>query len=72
MQRALPTGLGARPPAVQWATLLLSSIALVALLEAAHLPAALLLGAMIAAIAVAAFEGSVRVPRPLFLSAQVA
>ncbi len=59
-----------RSLAVQWAVLAAASAALVVLLEALRLPAALLLSAMIAAIAVASLGGSIRLPRWPFLLAQ--
>jgi membrane AbrB-like protein len=70
MPRPLLADLLARSRAPRWALLLALSFALVAILEAARLPAALLLGCMLAAIAVAARDISLRIPRPLFLSAQ--
>jgi membrane AbrB-like protein len=55
---------------VRWAALLLLSALCVAPLRAAHVPAALLLGTMIAGIAVAVGLGPVPLPRPAFLLAQ--
>jgi membrane AbrB-like protein len=55
---------------VQWAALLLLSVLFVLALEAAHLPAALLLGPMAAAIVIAAAEGTLRVPPWPFYAAQ--
>src|SRR4051794_29015146 len=54
----------------QWTVMFVLSAILVVLLEALRLPAALLLGPMIAAILVAAAEGSLRVPRLPFFVAQ--
>jgi uncharacterized protein len=54
----------------QWAVLLVLSSIFVMALEALHLPAALLLGPMAAAIALAACDWSLRVPRPPFYFAQ--
>src|SRR3954471_16636689 len=54
----------------QWTVMFLLSAILVVLLEALRLPAALLLGPMIAAIIVAAAEGALRVPRLPFVAAQ--
>ena len=54
---------GSRGRGVQWAALLLLSAIFVAVLEAAGLPAALLLGPMVAAIVVAAGQGTLGVPR---------
>jgi membrane AbrB-like protein len=50
--------------------MLLLSAVFAVLLEALRLPAALLLGPMIAAILVAAFDGSLRIPRLPFYAAQ--
>jgi uncharacterized protein len=50
------------PLAAQWAALLLLSTPIVLALEAIHLPAALLLGPMAAAILLAAAEGTARIP----------
>ncbi len=59
-----------RPLALQWGILAALSLVLVSLLETAHFPAALLLGAMAAAIAVSAYEAEVKVPNPPFFVAQ--
>lgn len=61
---------GSRGRGVQWAVMLLLSGIFVAVLEAAGLPAALLLGPMVAAIVVAAGQGTLRVPRVPFFMAQ--
>jgi membrane AbrB-like protein len=62
----------AKPPrAAQWAILLVSSVVLSGLLELAGLPAALLLGAMLAAILVRTSGGTLRVPRLPYYTAQV-
>jgi uncharacterized protein len=55
---------------VQWTILLAISALLVIVLEWLRLPAALMLGPMIAAIVVAAAEGKLRVPNILFVLAQ--
>jgi membrane AbrB-like protein len=55
---------------VQWAALLFLSVLFVLALEAARLPAALLLGPMAAAIVIAAAEGTLRVPPWPFYAAQ--
>lgn len=52
----------ARPPAVQWAALVVHSTLAAVGLELIDLPAALLLGPMAAAIVVASADGTVRVP----------
>jgi uncharacterized protein len=55
---------------VQWGILLAASIALIVPLEFFHIPAALLLGAMGAAILVAVSEGKLEVPRWPYVLAQ--
>ncbi len=62
--------LGSRGIGTQWGVLLGLSVPLVLILEAIHLPAALLLGPMIAAIVIGAAEGTVRVPTIAFALAQ--
>jgi membrane AbrB-like protein len=59
-----------RPAALQWGVMLVLSAILVAALEAVRLPAALLLGPMLAGIVVAGMEGTVQVPRLPFMLAQ--
>jgi hypothetical protein len=54
----------------QWALLLVLSVPLALALEALHLSAALLLGPMLAAIALAAAESTVRVPPWAFIASQ--
>ncbi len=56
--------------AAQWAVLLAASVILLLALEAVHLPAALLLGPMIAGIGLSAAGGSLRVPGGFYLGAQ--
>ena len=58
------------PRAAQWAVLLGGSIVFTSLLELARLPAALLLGAMMAAILVGTNGSTVRTPRLLYYVAQ--
>ncbi len=60
----------ARPVAAQWAVLLGLSVGFAAALESLHLPAALLLGPMLAAILLAAAETRTRVADLPFLAAQ--
>jgi membrane AbrB-like protein len=55
---------------LKWLLLLAASLVLVIPLEAVHLPAALLLGGMAAAIVIATLEGRLTVPRGLFMVAQ--
>ena len=62
--------LGARPTAAQWTLLLALSVTFAAALEALHLPAALMLGPMLAAILLAAAETSTRVSSLPFFAAQ--
>lgn len=59
-----------RPLLLQWGILAALSLLLVWLLELVHFPAALLLGAMAAAIAVSAYEAEVKVPQWPFFIAQ--
>jgi len=65
-----PSGLGRRPGAVQWLALVLLSVALAAVLLLVHAPAALMLGPLIAAIAVASNGARLRLPLPPFVLAQ--
>ncbi len=58
------------PATARWAILIGVSLVLVALLELMGLPAALLLGPMIAAIGLAATGGGLGIPGPLFFGAQ--
>lgn len=67
---AVGFSLHGRPAAVQWAVLLAASLALIVPLELIHLPAALLLGAMGAAILVSVHEGRPRVPHWPYVIAQ--
>ena len=57
-----PLTLRERPPALQWGALLSASLICVVAFELMRLPAALLLGAIGAAILVSWFEGRVRIP----------
>jgi membrane AbrB-like protein len=57
-------------PAWQWLVLLLFSLLFAGALEFAALPAALLIGPMLAAILAGTNGATVRVPRPLFAAAQ--
>ena len=56
-----------RAKGAQWAVLMVLSVVFVTLLEGLHLPAALLLGPMVAGILVAAMDGTVRVPSRPFI-----
>lgn len=56
--------------AVQWLLLILLTFALVVALRAAHVPAALLLGPMLAAIMFAVSGSSIRLPRGFTIGAQ--
>jgi uncharacterized protein len=57
-------------PAVQWGLLLAASISIAAVLQWIGLPAALLLGPMIAGILIGANGGAIRIPRPPYYMAQ--
>ncbi|MDH4988369.1 AbrB family transcriptional regulator [Aminobacter anthyllidis] len=57
-------------PWLQWLLLLACSVLLAGALELVHLPAALLVGPMLVAIALGSNGATVRVPKPLFVSAQ--
>ncbi|MBZ8133337.1 AbrB family transcriptional regulator [Afifella sp. IM 167] len=58
------------PAGLRWPALLALSLLLLTVLETLHLPAALLLGPMLAAILLAASGGVVRVPPSAFIGAQ--
>jgi uncharacterized protein len=58
------------PAIAQWGLLLAGSVIFAALLEIAGLPAALLLGPIIAGILVGTNGGTIRVPRPPYFAAQ--
>ena len=64
--------LGHRPQSVQWGLLLLLSTAFVAVLQALHLPAALLLGPMFAGILLVSRGANIRIGRGPFGLAQAA
>ena len=59
-----------RPRALQWGLLLAASLAFIVPFELVHLPAALLLGAMAAAILVSALEGKPTPPQWTYVIAQ--
>ncbi|TFF27587.1 AbrB family transcriptional regulator [Jiella endophytica] len=61
---------GEWPAGRRWAVLILASLAVAGGLECLDLPAALLLGPMLAAIVMASRNGTVAIPRILFLGAQ--
>ena len=63
-------GLRGRGPVVQWSALFVATAFCVGLLRLAHVPAALLLGPMAAGIAIAGFQGSIRVPPWPYLLSQ--
>ena len=58
------------PVATRWGLLVVVSVAIAAALEAVRVPAALLLGPMIAGMAIGANGGAVRIPRLAYLAAQ--
>ena len=62
--------LRARRPALQWAVLLTASLVCVSAFELMRLPAALLLGAIAAAILLSWFEGRVKIPPWAFVVGQ--
>jgi len=62
--------LGGRPRFLQWSWLLVLSVIFAGLFDIIHLPAALLLGAMLAAILVAIADGAPRITRKAFVVAQ--
>lgn len=63
-------GLGRLAPLLQWAILIVASVALAGFLELIGLPAALFLGPMVAAVFFGVNGGTIRLPRPLYLGAQ--
>ncbi|SCM73709.1 Protein AbrB [uncultured Pleomorphomonas sp.] len=65
-----PPGSGFRARGLRWAVLLSASAAISVALELCHLPAALLLGPMLAAIFLGVNGRAVTVPRPAFMMAQ--
>src|SRR5271170_6144956 len=69
IERTTPT-LRAAPASLKWGVLLGASLAFIVPLEMLRLPAALLLGAMAAAILVAVFEGELAVPQWPYVFAQ--
>jgi len=62
--------LRATPTVLKWVVLLAASLVFIVPLQLIHVPAALLLGAMGAAILVAAFEGELAVPHWPYVLAQ--
>jgi uncharacterized protein len=62
--------LAGRPRILQWIVLIVLTVGAIAILTRAHLPAALLLGAMIAAMSAAALESEIKVPAIAFILAQ--
>jgi len=59
-----------RAPGVQWGLLLAGSLVFVGLLELIRLPAAILLGSMLAALSVSGLEGRIAFPNWLYVCAQ--
>ena len=66
----IATSLRAAPTPLKWGVLLAASLVFIVPLELIHLPAALLLGAMAAAILVAIVDGTLAVPRWPYVLAQ--
>jgi membrane AbrB-like protein len=62
--------IGKLPPAAQWGALLVLSFAIAALLEMVHIPAALLLGPMLAGILLGTNGTTIKAPRPPYFAAQ--
>jgi membrane AbrB-like protein len=62
--------LAGRPKITQWVVLLVLSLLLVALASFVRLPAALMIGPMVAAILVATAEGSIRIPPAPMIAVQ--
>jgi membrane AbrB-like protein len=62
--------MGGRPPRLQWVLLLLLSAVFAMILEWAQLPAALLIGPMLAGIVAGTNGATVRLPKPAFHAAQ--
>jgi membrane AbrB-like protein len=67
---SVASGIGRWTTPMQWAFLLLLSAVLAAGLELAGIPAALLMGPMVAGAIVGINGGTIRLPRPAFLCAQ--
>ncbi len=65
-----PALLATMPRALQWLLLILLSVLLATLLELGHLPAALLIGPMIAGVAVGTNGAIIRVPKALYALSQ--
>ncbi len=66
----LKTGIGRWRPAGQWALLLVVSVVLAGLLELTGIPAALLMGPMVAGALCGINGATIRLPRPLYYCAQ--
>jgi membrane AbrB-like protein len=65
-----PLTLNGRPPVLHWSLLLVLTLIFAGLFDAIHLPAALLLGAMLGSILVAIADGTPRITRAAFVVAQ--
>jgi len=65
-----PFTLRDRHPVRHWVLLLTASVVFIGLLELAGLPAAIMLGAMLAALTVSSLEGTIAFPNWLYVSAQ--
>ncbi|MFU0505522.1 AbrB family transcriptional regulator [Pseudaminobacter sp. NGMCC 1.201702] len=70
MRRSEAEALAGLAPALQWALILTVSLLFAGILELADLPAALLIGPMLAGIVAGANGATVRLPRPAFFAAQ--
>lgn len=69
-QTTVPEPMARLAPGMQWGMILLLSVIFAGLLELADLPAALLIGPMLAAIIAGTNGATVRLPRPVFSAAQ--
>ncbi|PWJ83613.1 hypothetical protein C7441_1084 [Pseudaminobacter salicylatoxidans] len=69
-QPTAPEPMSRLTPGLQWGIILLVSVLFASLLELADLPAALLIGPMVAGILCGINGATVRLPRPIFFSAQ--
>ena len=68
--KPLRSGIGRRHPSLQWGLLVALSVLLATLLELTGIPAALLMGPMVAAAICGINGASIRLPRPLYYCAQ--
>ena len=69
-QSTAPEPMARLAPGLQWGVILLLSLVFAGLLELANLPAAMLIGPMLAAVVAGTNGATVRLARPIFSSAQ--